>query len=135
MAILLDPKGQSITVKIKKPEQQHAEQGETSGKELQIKFGEPEQIDYGGNELNENMPVNYNKEENRLADLKAQLQATQQYYAELRRSNEREDVEAARNYPYNSSFKLRERRSTYVIPFELEDVIKPMVGLILARTN
>ena len=81
------------------------------------------------------LEVNYSKEENRLADLKAQLKATQQYYAELRRSNEREDVEAARNYPYNSSFKLRERRSTYVIPFELEDVIKPMVGLILARTN
>lgn len=53
------------------------------------------------------LEVNYNKEENRLAELRAQLLATQQYYAELQRANEREDVEAARNYPYNSSFKLR----------------------------
>ena len=67
MAILLDPKGQSITVKIKekKPDPLSAEAGETSGKDpsQMLKFGEPEQIDYGGNEQNENMPVNYNQAE------------------------------------------------------------------------
>jgi hypothetical protein len=81
------------------------------------------------------LEVNYKNEENRLAELKQQLLRTKKYYAELQQSNEREDVEAARIYPYNSSFKQRERMTKYTIPFELEDIIKPMIGLILARTN
>ena len=66
--------------------------------------------------------------------MKRQLKDTKGMYGEMQDSDEREAVYEAKNYKVGGS-KRRRRYEQYIIPFELEGVIKPMVNYILQRTN